>query len=53
MMDHDDLIGAVREGLCFVIDPGVADVTLTFDPGWDPSMIVPEMKASLGFAEVN
>ncbi len=35
--------------------PGVdaVDVTMTFDPPWQPGMISPEVKASLGFAEVN
>ena len=35
--------------------PGVetVDVTMTFDPPWQPRMISPEVKASLGFAEVN
>ncbi len=32
---------------------GSADVTMTFDPPWQPRMISPEVKASLGFAEVN
>lgn len=35
--------------------PGVesVDVTMTFEPPWQPSMIAPGVKASLGFAEVN
>ncbi len=34
---------------------GVAsvDVTMTFEPPWQPSMISPEAKASLGFAEAS
>lgn len=106
MIDHGDLIVAVRDALRSVIDPelghnivdlgfvydiaidgdaahitmtattrgcpaadflkegvansalqvagiGSADVTMTFDPPWQPSMIAPDVKASLGFAEVN
>jgi metal-sulfur cluster biosynthetic enzyme len=47
----------LREGAassaCLV--PGVesAEVTMTFDPPWQPAMIAPDVKASLGFAEVN
>jgi metal-sulfur cluster biosynthetic enzyme len=35
--------------------PGVvsADVTMTFEPAWDPSLIAPAIRASLGFAAVN
>lgn len=35
--------------------PGVeaVDVTMTFDPPWQPGMISPEVKASLGFAPPN
>jgi len=35
--------------------PGIsaADVTMTFDPPWEPSMIVPEVRVLLGFAEVS
>ncbi|PIT03602.1 aromatic ring hydroxylase [Bradyrhizobium nitroreducens] len=35
--------------------PGVdtVDVTMTFEPPWQPSMISPGVKSSLGFAEVN
>jgi metal-sulfur cluster biosynthetic enzyme len=32
---------------------GSADVTVTFDPPWQPRMISPKVKALLGFAEVN
>ncbi|MDE2377204.1 metal-sulfur cluster assembly factor [Bradyrhizobium sp.] len=32
---------------------GSADVTMTFDPPWRPAMIAPEVKAELGFAELN
>lgn len=32
---------------------GSVDVTMTFEPPWQPSMIAPDVKASLGFAEVN
>jgi len=32
---------------------GSADVTMTFDPPWQPSMIAPDVKALLGFAEIN
>jgi metal-sulfur cluster biosynthetic enzyme len=44
--------GAVNSALQV---PGIetADVILTFDPPWRPAMIAPEVKASLGFAEVN
>jgi metal-sulfur cluster biosynthetic enzyme len=30
-----------------------ADVTMTFEPPWDPSLIEPAVRASLGFAAVN
>ena len=35
--------------------PGVvsADVTMTFEPPWTPSLIEPAVRASLGFAAVN
>ncbi|MDP3691513.1 metal-sulfur cluster assembly factor [Bradyrhizobium sp.] len=35
--------------------PGVvsADVTMTFEPAWDPSRIAPAVRVSLGFAAVN
>ncbi|WP_234685854.1 metal-sulfur cluster assembly factor [Bradyrhizobium monzae] len=35
--------------------PGIvsADVTMTFEPPWTPSMIEPAVRASLGFAAVN
>ncbi|WP_298244401.1 metal-sulfur cluster assembly factor [uncultured Bradyrhizobium sp.] len=35
--------------------PGVdtVDVIMTFEPPWQPSMIAPGVKSSLGFAEVN
>ncbi len=35
--------------------PGITsvDVSMTFDPPWEPDMIAPEVKASLGFAEMN
>lgn len=35
--------------------PGVvrADVTVTFEPEWNPSLIEPATRASLGFAAVN
>ncbi|QOZ78712.1 aromatic ring hydroxylase [Bradyrhizobium sp. CCBAU 53351] len=35
--------------------PGVdsVDVTMTFEPPWQPSMISPGVRSSLGFAEVN
>jgi metal-sulfur cluster biosynthetic enzyme len=35
--------------------PGVvtADVRMTFEPPWTPSLIVPAVRASLGFAAVN
>ncbi|WP_024342070.1 metal-sulfur cluster assembly factor [Bradyrhizobium japonicum] len=35
--------------------PGVeaVEVTMTFEPPWQPCMISPGVKASLGFAEVN
>lgn len=35
--------------------PGIssAEVVVTFDPPWRPAMISPEVKASLGFNEVN
>jgi metal-sulfur cluster biosynthetic enzyme len=35
--------------------PGVrsVDVTMTFDPPWTPSMIAPEVSASIGFAPVH
>ncbi|WP_205680442.1 hypothetical protein [Bradyrhizobium sp. LVM 105] len=29
------------------------DVTMTFEPPWQPSMISPGVRSSLGFAEVN
>jgi metal-sulfur cluster biosynthetic enzyme len=29
------------------------DVTMTFDPPWQPAMIAPGVRALLGFAEVN
>jgi metal-sulfur cluster biosynthetic enzyme len=32
---------------------GAAEVTMTFDPPWQPAMIAPDVKALLGFAEVN
>jgi metal-sulfur cluster biosynthetic enzyme len=43
----------VANSACLV--PGVesVDVTMTFDPPWEPRMISPGVKASLGFAEVN
>jgi metal-sulfur cluster biosynthetic enzyme len=35
--------------------PGVrsVDVVMTFDPPWKPSMIAPDVQASLGFAPVH
>jgi metal-sulfur cluster biosynthetic enzyme len=35
--------------------PGVssADVAMIFEPPWDPSLIEPAVRASLGFAAVN
>lgn len=30
-----------------------AEVTMTFEPAWDPSRIEPAVRASLGFAAVN
>ncbi|WP_298871380.1 metal-sulfur cluster assembly factor [uncultured Bradyrhizobium sp.] len=35
--------------------PGVvsADVTMTFEPPWTPSLIEPTVRASLGFAAIN
>jgi metal-sulfur cluster biosynthetic enzyme len=35
--------------------PGVvsAEVTMTFEPPWSPSLIEPAVRASLGFAAVN
>ena len=30
-----------------------ADVTMTFEPAWSPSLIEPAVRASLGFAAVN
>ncbi len=35
--------------------PGIAtvDVFMTFEPAWDPSMMSPETKTSLGFAPVH
>jgi metal-sulfur cluster biosynthetic enzyme len=30
-----------------------ADVTMTFEPPWSPSLIEPAVRASLGFAAVN
>ncbi|PDT75870.1 metal-sulfur cluster assembly factor [Bradyrhizobium sp. C9] len=30
-----------------------AEVTMTFEPAWDPSHIEPAVRASLGFAAVN
>ncbi|GMO32710.1 metal-sulfur cluster assembly factor [Bradyrhizobium sp. TM233] len=43
----------VANSACLV--PGVesVDVTMTFEPPWQPWMISPGVKASLGFAEVN
>ncbi|WP_018318083.1 metal-sulfur cluster assembly factor [Bradyrhizobium sp. WSM2793] len=43
----------VANSACLV--PGVrsVDVTMTFEPPWQPWMIAPGVKASLGFAEVN
>jgi len=43
----------VASSACLV--PGVesVDVTMTFEPPWQPRMISPGVKASLGFAEVN
>lgn len=47
----------LREGVassaCLV--PGVesVDVTMTFEPPWQPSMISPGVRSELGFAEVN
>jgi metal-sulfur cluster biosynthetic enzyme len=32
---------------------GSVDVTMTFEPRWTPSRIVPAVRASLGFATVN
>ena len=35
--------------------PGVvsAEVAMTFEPAWDPSMLEPSVRSSLGFAAVN
>jgi len=43
----------VASSACLV--PGVesVDVTMTFEPPWQPSMISPGVRSSLGFAEVN
>ncbi|WP_407188336.1 metal-sulfur cluster assembly factor [Bradyrhizobium centrosematis] len=43
----------VASSACFV--PGVesVDVTMTFEPAWQPSMISPGVRSLLGFAEVN
>lgn len=43
----------VANSACLV--PGVesVDVTMTFEPPWQPWMIAPGVKASLGLAEVN
>jgi len=43
----------VANGALQVSGIDAADVTMTFDPPWEPSMIAPEVKAALGFAEVN
>ncbi len=32
---------------------GSVDVTMTFDPPWQPLMISPDLKGSLGFAQAN
>ncbi|MEY9178683.1 metal-sulfur cluster biosynthetic enzyme [Bradyrhizobium sp. USDA 326] len=43
----------VANSACLV--PGVesVDVTMTFEPAWNPSMISPGVRSLLGFAEVN
>ena len=43
----------VASSACLV--PGVesVDVTMTFEPAWQPSMISPGVRSLLGFAEVN
>lgn len=43
----------VANSACLV--PGVesVDVTMTFEPPWQPSMISPGVRSELGFAEVN
>ncbi len=49
--------GFLKEGAQAAVAavPGVvsADVTMTFEPPWSPSLIEPETKAHLGFAAVN
>lgn len=49
--------GFLKEGVQAAASgvPGVvsADVTMTFEPAWDPSRIAPAVRASLGFAAVN
>lgn len=49
--------GFLKEGALAAVSalPGVvsADVTMTFEPQWDPSLIEPAVRASLGFASVN
>ncbi len=47
----------LKEGVadCALQVEGVAsvDVTMTFEPPWQPGMISPEVKASLGFAQAS
>lgn len=49
--------GFLKEGVANAAKqvPGVrsVDVTMIFDPPWTPSMIAPEVSASLGFAAVH
>ncbi|WP_407178593.1 metal-sulfur cluster assembly factor [Bradyrhizobium sp. STM 3562] len=41
------------QSACLVDGIDSVEVTMTFDPPWRPQMISPDVKASLGFAEVN
>ncbi|PDT88724.1 aromatic ring hydroxylase [Bradyrhizobium sp. Y36] len=43
----------VANSACLVPGVDTVDVTMTFEPPWQPSMISPGVKSSLGFAEVN
>ncbi|MBB4398012.1 metal-sulfur cluster assembly factor [Bradyrhizobium sp. ERR14] len=43
----------VANSACLVPGMRSVDVTMTFEPPWQPWMIAPGVKASLGFAEVN
>lgn len=43
----------VANSACLVPGVEAVDVTMTFEPPWQPWMISPGVKAALGFAEVN